>query len=265
MSSLRTEVKRGLARMGLRSSTEGATILIYHRVGGGSSDELDVSASAFAAQLAELVRQDVVCLDDALDALDRGDPSGRVVLTFDDGFRDVYHNAWPLLRDHELPFTVYLASAFVGGNMGWKGSTARDNGAPALTWDELGDMVESGLCTVGNHTHHHVSPESLTAEEIDTCSDEVQRRLGVEVRHFAYPWGRPVSHMEPALRKRFRSAATGRLGRNLPGCDPMALLRVPVRRTDPLSFYRAKLSGDLFPERAYQALVSTAKKAGARA
>jgi hypothetical protein len=45
----------------------------------------------------------------------------------------------------------------------------------------------------------------------------------------------------------------------------MRLRRVPVRRTDPLEFFQAKLTGQLLPERAYGALVTTAKKAGARA
>ena len=42
--------------------------------------------------------------------------------------------------------------------MRWEGSTAREQGAPALTWDQLREMVDSGLCTVGNHTHTHVRP-----------------------------------------------------------------------------------------------------------
>jgi hypothetical protein len=45
----------------------------------------------------------------------------------------------------------------------------------------------------------------------------------------------------------------------------MRLRRVPVRRTDPLEFFRAKLSGQLRAERAYQRLVAAAKLAGLRA
>jgi hypothetical protein len=72
--------------------------------------------------------------------------------------------------------------------------------------------------------------------------------------------------MEDALRARFRSSATGDLGRNTPGTtDPARLRRVPVRRTDPPAFFRAKLTGGLGPEKAYGAFVGLAKKAGARA
>src|SRR5262249_11809903 len=149
------------------------------------------------------------------DRLSVGDESPSVVLTFDDGFHDVYANAWPLLRERGLPFTLYLATAYLGGTMAWEGSTAKAAGRAALSWDQVGEMVASGLCTPANHTHRPVPPARLTETELDECSAEIESRLGVRPRHFAYPWGIPVTVAEPALRARFRSAATGQLGRNL--------------------------------------------------
>lgn len=261
---MREGVKRALAALpGGRAA--GATFLIYHRVGGGSRDESDVGSEAFRAQVDALMDQRVVAIDDAADALDRGDTDHRVVLTFDDGFRDVYDHAWPLLRERRLPFTVYLTTAYVGGVMGWEGSTARDRSAPALTWHQLREMVDSGLCTIGNHTHSHVRPEQLNTDEVDRCTEIIEQRLRVYPRHFAYTWGVPVPAMEQALRDRFRTAATGRLGRNLPGTDPVRFSRVPVRRTDPIEFFEAKVHGGLLPERAYAALVAAAKRTGVRA
>jgi len=262
----RRSVKRQLARasLGLGRPADGATLLIYHRVGGGSPDERDVTTADFVQQLDALPPGTVVPLDTAADRLESGDGSPSVVLTFDDGFDDVYINAWPHLRERRLPFTIYLASGYVGGTMHWEGSTAKAAG-PALTWDQLGEMVASGLCTVGNHTRSHARPEALTETELDLCSEDVERHVRVRPRHFAYTWGVPVPEMEPALRARFRTAATGRLGRNRPGVDLLRLRRVPVRRTDPVEFFRVKLVGALGPERAYAGIVAVAKKVGARA
>jgi hypothetical protein len=261
---MRTGLKRQLTRAGGRRPARGATVLIYHRVGGGSPDERDVAVADFAAQVDALSAYDAVTLDAALDRLDAGDESPSVVLTFDDGFGDVYDNGWPLLRAAGLPFTVYVASGYVGSTMHWEGSTAKAPG-PALRWSELREMVASGLCTVGNHTRSHVRPEQLGPAELDACSADLEAELGVTPRHFAYTWGIPVPGMELELRRRFRSATTGELGRNLPGQNRMLLRRIPVRRTDPIEFFRAKLSGSLLPERAYGAIVSVAKRAGARA
>lgn len=262
---MRSALKRQLSRLDRRRDVSGATLLIYHRVGGGSPDERDIARPAFEAQLDLLGRHDVVSLDTALDRLDAGDATPSVVLTFDDGFRDLFDNAWPGLRDRGLPFTVYLATAYVGSIMKWEGSTARAPG-PALTWEQLGEIRESGLCTIGNHTHSHAPPTGLNEAEVDRCSDDVETHLGAEARprHFAFTWGIEVPAMRPMLRERFRSAATARLGHNLPGYDPMALRRVPVRGSDPIEFFAAKLTAGLLPERTYGLGVRMAKRLGVR-
>lgn len=265
VSASRTALKRVLAGTGRTGRPVGTTILTYHRVGGPGRDELDVSTVDFAHQLDVLADARVDSLDAALDAMDTGDRDPRVVLTFDDGFRDVFDHAWPLLRERQLPFTLYLATTYLDGLMTWQGSTALDRGAPALSWAQVEEMVESGLCTVGNHTHTHARPEHLSERELDRCSEAILAKVGRTPRHFAYPWGVPVPGMSQALRRRFRSAVTGKVGRNGPGADPFSLRRVPVRRTDPLQFFRSKVYGGLLPELLYGAVVSTAKRAGAHA
>ncbi len=257
--SVRGLLKRGLSARTKPLPASGATLLIYHRVGGGTTNELDLDVEAFRRQLDMLERHDVLSLDAALDRLEAGDASPSVVLTFDDGFADVYRNAWPLLRERRIPFTIYLASAYMGTVMQWEGATAKGEPGRGLSWDQVRQMVESGLCTLGNHTHNHVRPEALTIDELDQCTAEVFARTGRKPKHFTYPWGIPVPAMEEALRERFRSVSTGEVGRNIPGQDFMQLNRVPVRRTDPDAFFAAKLSGDLGAERAYSALVEFAK------
>lgn len=258
----RRGIKRALAGPPGRATALGASLFIYHRVGGGTRNELDVSAAAFARHVAMVESYDVLSLDAALDRLDAGDTRPSAVLTFDDGFEDIYRNAWPVLREHGLPFTIYLASAFMGEAMVWEGATAKGSAGIGLTWRHLEEMLASGLCTIGNHTHDHVRPEELTADQLDRCQAAVQHHLGVTPAHFTYPWGIPVPRLEPELRARFRSASTGELGRNEPDADRMLLRRIPVRRTDPDSFVARKLTGDLSPERAYARLVRLGKSAG---
>lgn len=261
---LRHRLKRGLSLSRRGTPATGVTLLIYHRIGAGTNDELDVPTASFARQLALLEEHEVVSLDAALDRLDHGDRRPAVVLTFDDGFHDVHAHAWPHLRERRLPFTVYLASAYVSEPMVWEGSTATGLPGRGMSWAQLAEMVESGLCTIGNHTHRHVGPGSLTVDELDECTDAVERNLGVTPRHFTYPWGIPVPAIEDELRARFRSASTGRLGRNLPDTDRMRLMRVPVRQSDPDSFFAAKLVDNLRAERAYAGLVQLGKAVGLR-
>ena len=259
----RRALKRGLAAAlapaPSRRSVAGATLLIYHRIGDGTPDELDLAAEAFDQQVEALADHRVVSLDQALDDLDAGRTEPSVVLTFDDGFAGVYEHAWPRLRAAGLPFTIYVATAYIGGVMRWPGSTATGEPGQGLTWDQLEELAASDLVTVANHTHTHARPEELTAEELDRCSEVLGERLGIVPQHFAYTWGVPVPTAFPLLRERFRSSATGSLGRNLAGTDRHLLHRVPVRASDPLPFFEAKLSGGLGAERTYERVVTGAK------
>ena len=54
MTATRRGLKNVLARTPDRETARGATVLIYHRVGGGSGDELDVSVTEFERQVDEL-------------------------------------------------------------------------------------------------------------------------------------------------------------------------------------------------------------------
>lgn len=263
MRTGRTRVKSALARVPAGSRTAGATILIYHRVGGGTPDEMDTPTAPFAAHLDALTGHEVEPLDTALDRLDGGDDRPAVVVTFDDGFEDVYTHAWPLLAERRLPFTMFVVAGSVGGTIRWEGGTAKAAGA-AATWDQLAEMASSGLCTIGNHTWSHPRATGLTDAELDRCSDEIEARLGVRPRHFAYTWGAENPAMRPAVQARFRSAVTGKVGRNGPGADRLALRRIPVRASDPIGFFRAKLSGALVAERLYDLTVRTAKRVGMR-
>jgi hypothetical protein len=263
---LRRGLKRGLAAVERplvrAASASGTTVLIYHRIGGGTPDERDLPTVEFEAQVDALTRHRVVSLDTALDELTDGDDSPKVVLSFDDGFADVHAIAWPLLREAGLPFTLYVTTAYLDGTMHWPGSTSRHPG-PALSWAQLEELAGSPLVTIGNHTHTHARPEDLSAEELDRCSELLEQRLGAVPAHYCFTWGVPVPEAQPLLLSRFRSAATGLVGRNRPGTDPMNLHRVPVRGTDPLPYFNAKLSGNLGAERAYERIVQTAKRVGA--
>ena len=99
-------------------------ILSYHRVVADFFDEkerglytLNISQATFRRHLeALLLSHDIVPLEDALDVLNGTRRAARdvAVVTFDDGYRDVYQNALPVMRALRVPGVVYVPSSFVG-------------------------------------------------------------------------------------------------------------------------------------------------------
>lgn len=217
------------------------TILLYHRVGAGER-EIDLPLRVFEMQMELLsTRYGAIPLDEALT-----DPNGRrVVVTFDDGYRDFHQYVLPVLVRMRIPAVLYLATGLVADGH-------RHSNPDALTWGELSEAVATGLVTVGSHTHSHAdlskAPERVAREEMKRSKDLVEDRLGVPCRHFAYPWSvtsPAASRVAPSL---FHTAALEWRTNRRPIQDRYRLGRVPVTRGDGVGFFRAKVRGWLDAE-----------------
>jgi peptidoglycan/xylan/chitin deacetylase (PgdA/CDA1 family) len=252
----------------VRSPHPGVTVLIYHRVGGGSGLELDLPTAVFDAQMRELAASGrVATLDDALGRLaepgrspDGGD---LVVVTFDDGPADFVDTTLPILAAHGVPATMYLATAFVEEQRPFP------YGAPPLSWAGLRDSTATGLLTVGSHTHTHALLDRLApgdvAAELDTSVRLIEDRLGTTPVHFAYPKSvPPTSAADAAVRTRFRSAALAGTRPNPFGrTDPFRLARSPIQAGDGMRWFRAKADGGLRFEDDVRRVVNRFRYAGA--
>jgi peptidoglycan/xylan/chitin deacetylase (PgdA/CDA1 family) len=172
--------RRFVARMMERSPVRrlstwrGALILNYHRVGDASASQTDrslwsASAEQFDAQLAELVRHADVIDPAALEEVVRTGSGRHVLLTFDDGYRDNYDVAFPLLRAHGLRATFFVTTGFLDD--------------PRLPWwDEIAWMVRHGDTPTANHAEviaelvaaYKRLPASMTKRYLD----EIAARRG---------------------------------------------------------------------------------------
>jgi peptidoglycan/xylan/chitin deacetylase (PgdA/CDA1 family) len=114
-------------------------ILTYHRV----NDEQDpffpaTPVDVFEKQMAYVARKHHVCaLDEAVERFRRGDlPDNALAITFDDGYRDNYLYAFPVVKSWSLPMTIFLATDAIGtGQTLWHDrvfAAFRDTSAPAL-------------------------------------------------------------------------------------------------------------------------------------
>lgn len=225
----------------------GPRILIYHQVGTNLGREMEIATETFASQLHHLEAEgSIVSLEEAVSRMGTPDDDRLFVLTFDDGYADVHANAFPLLVERQAPFTLYVTTLPVEDS-----SVSRPD-ALALTWEHLKEMLESGLATVGAHTHTHPDLRFLSADavaaELDESNALIQDRLGVQPQHFAYPKGWWSAGAEPEVRNRYATAVLGEGQANRPATDHHRLHRVAVQKSDGMRFFRRKLSTGLVLE-----------------
>ena len=113
-----------------------------------------------------------------------------VCITFDDGYRDNYTLAYPLLKKLGVPFTVYVTTGFIDNHLPMWWYPDEQLG---ISSDELKQLDADPLCTIGAHTVSHPKLDTLTREqqyqEIAESKQALEDILGHEVRHFSFPHG----------------------------------------------------------------------------
>lgn len=266
--ALQRAVKVGAAAADtVRRPSPGVVVLIYHRVGGRSSLELDLPLGLFEEQMARLADSGrVVSLGRALELLVGPPGAGAepaVVVTFDDGTADFVDAALPVLERHRVPATLYAATAFID-----EGIPFPDDGTP-VSWAGLADARSTGLVEIGSHTHRHLLLDRLDpagiAEELDRSIDLIGTHVGEAPLDFAYPKAVPGSaEADRAVRARFRSAALAGTRPNVVGAtDPWTLARSPVQTSDGMSWFARKLAGGMGLEDDLRRTLNRRRYAGA--
>lgn len=171
-------------------------VLMLHRVverigPQPEAPRLEVTAPFFAQSLDTLIKQDVdfIAMDQVADRLQSRNRKPFVCITFDDGYLDTFTLAYPILKERQIPFCVYMTRDFYRG-------TAKPHWNPEAEMMGVRQIKELGsdpLCTIGAHTCSHPHLGKLSKEEqgreIEACKADLELLLDKPVRHLAYPYG----------------------------------------------------------------------------
>jgi peptidoglycan/xylan/chitin deacetylase (PgdA/CDA1 family) len=231
-------------------------ILMYHSVSDslfGKSHpyfQINTSPKMFAEQM-QYVRDAgyvTVTLEDiAAGRLQDRKGKKLIAITFDDGYRDFYTDAFPVLDRLSLGATMFLTSGRI------QNRPERYEGVEYLCWSDVREMHANGI-QFGSHTMTHPELRTLSRKEVDRemrCSKEIiEERLGAGVTSFAYPYGFPeedhrfIRDVREILEGlKYKVAVTTILGTATFECDRFLLPRLPVNSWDDPQFFQTKLEG----------------------
>lgn len=169
------------------------TVLIYHRFEENRYPTTNVTIERFRQQMTYLEKNgyQVIPLDKLLTLLQSAQPlpEKSVVITIDDGYRSVYENAWPVLKEFGYPFTVFLYTKAIS-NQHWN----------YMTWEMVREMRATGVDFQDHGYAHHrmgTMPEGVGAKEyqqwlrqdLQTSRQIFTEKLGVPPKVLAVPYG----------------------------------------------------------------------------
>ena len=187
---------------------DNAVILLYHHVSHSTPKLTSVSPDTFREHMQYLAEHhQVLPLKEVIETLQNKQPlpDKVVVITFDDGYKNIYDNAHPILKEFSFPYTIFINPPLIG-IVGYQ-----------LDWHQIKIMANEGASFANHgsqHSHMLTKNKSESEEswlrrsllEIETAETILKNNLGYSLKYFAYPYG------EFDLKLKNRLRANGYIG-----------------------------------------------------
>ena len=214
---------------------------MYHRFGYGSNS-LFVTPDNFEKQMEYLKKGSykVISLDELVKGIENKRRFRRktLVITIDDGYKDIFTYAYPILKRYEFPATIFVIANHI------------DNREDFLTREEIKEMLGHNI-SIGAHTKNEfylpeIEKEGILWDEIVNCKFLIESKIGSRIDFFCYPIGGFTEEIKEIVQKGgYKAACTTNRGFSKFNKDLYELKRVKITNSDmnrPLHFW-AKLTG----------------------
>ena len=214
---------------------------MYHNIGYEQSSHF-VSPENFAKQMEFLKNKgyQVITLDELVEGIKNKKRFKRneLVITFDDGYKENFEYAYPILKKFGFPAIIFLVSDYMG------------NEKRFLNWNQIRIMSKGGI-SFGGHTKTHCylgleKNDQVIWEQVGDCKKSIEQEIGVPVKYFCYPTGGFNEKVKEIVKEAgYKGACTTNRGFVSLNSDVYELKRVKITNSDmvkPLSFWM-KLSG----------------------
>lgn len=167
----------------------------------------------------------------------RLDGSSEIVITFDDGFKDTFTTAAPILAALNLPFSVAVTASFVEGGK-----------APHMGVADLRELAKIPRAEIGAHGANHLQMakcgDAQLADELARSKTFLEDALGSSIGVMTWPHGSASRRTADfARRAGFTRAGCSLYGVNEPGRDPLLLKRTEITGFDDERDFTGKASG----------------------
>lgn len=113
-----------------------------------------------------------------INQLTREKDNNNVVITFDDAFESVYQNAYPILKEKNIPYYIFICNEFID----------KDG---FLKTNMIKEMLESSKCIIGSHSMKHILHrfEKEANNYIEESKKALEMKFNTSIDTFAFPYG----------------------------------------------------------------------------
>ncbi|MCR4825370.1 MAG: polysaccharide deacetylase family protein [Bacteroidales bacterium] len=222
-------------------------ILMYHNVDEQAGFNT-VSAENFERQI-RFVKQHWQLTDmDTYVRECRTNPRMATV-TFDDAYSCLAASVLPIIRQLEIPITVFVPVSYIGKYNEWDENLSGFKRLNIFSWNEIESLSQNSNVTIGSHGMSHTSFGKMSInqseDELGKSKEVLEKHLQKSVDYFAFPFGqnKDFGFATPDLLERvgYKAAVSTLWGRNNLKENHYRLRRVEVKPTDSIEDFQCYL------------------------
>ena len=155
---------------------------MYHRFNENKYPSTNIQINVFKEQLKIIEKEKIKFIHpkNFEKSLSENKKERKILLTIDDGLLSFYQNAWPILKEREIPFILFVNTREVGS-------------FNYMSWQQILELYDNENVEIGNHSHSH---EYLVEENPEVIKKDIiksikifEEKLGRNSEFFSYPFG----------------------------------------------------------------------------
>ncbi len=213
-------------------------VLAYHSVSNDKSP-ISISTNCFEKQIIFLKKLSYETVN-----FDEIDPNkkNQIILTFDDGYKDIVINALPILKKYNFKATCFLVTNLIGKNNLWDNKKENFKIKELMSPDDIKKWYENGM-SIQSHSHNHLDLTNLSdieiISELETSKKYLKKKFNIETDVFCYPFGRVNKNVYEITKKIYKNAVTTNRSRyNINKHNPILIPRIDMgKKISPVKMY----------------------------
>ena len=174
----------------------GVLSLMYHRFNENKYPSTNIQMNIFKEQIRIIKELEYEFYDPTEFAQNFSVPkkNKKILITIDDAFSSFYENAWPFLKENNIPFILFVSTEAVG-KFGY------------MNWNQIKEIKKENFAHIGNHSHTHDYLVDLSKKEflkdIEKSKKIFISKLGYNPIFFSYPFGEYSEEIKKYISENF--------------------------------------------------------------
>ena len=184
-------------------------VLLYHSISNDNSP-MSLNINFFENQMKYLKNNGFQTVD--FNEIDPNLKSKKqIIITFDDGYKDILNNALPILKKYNFKATSFFVTNLIGQNNSWDVKKKSYKKKEIMNPSDILQWISSGM-HIGSHSHNHVDLTKISEEkllyELEFSKKFLEDKFDNKNNIFCYPYGKVNENVHYHTKKFYSKAVT---------------------------------------------------------